>query len=155
MARLSKLFESDRTELETPLEFFAPLHREFGFTLDVAADASNAKCRRFLSKEDDGLSQPWSGVCWMNPPYGSSVPVWLSKAVRERERGVTTVALIPARTNTEWFHEICFRHGEVRFVRGRPKFVGHKHGLPWPLALVIFRGVIVAPPTLDYDPIND
>jgi site-specific DNA-methyltransferase (adenine-specific) len=138
VARLTKLFKSDSTEWETPGSIFDPLNKEFNFTLDVAASAQNAKCRDFLTKDDDGLSVPWSGVCWCNPPYGRGMKDWLWKAAVEMARGATTVALIPARTNTEWFHEICFRLGEVRFVRGRHKFGDSKHGLPWPLAVVIF-----------------
>ncbi len=141
MARLDKLFESEKTEWETPQGLFDQYAKEFGFTLDVAASSENTKCKDFFSKEDNGLVQDWSGVCWCNPPYGKGMTDWLLKAKDEVFRGVTTVCLIPARTNTNWFHDICFAHGEVRFLRGRPKFVGHKHGLPWPLCVVIFGGL--------------
>lgn len=75
----------------------------------------------------------------MNPPYGRNLPQWLEKAIHESYRGVTTVCLIPARTNTIWFHELCFEQAEVRFVLGRPKFNAAEHGLPYPLAIVIYR----------------
>lgn len=140
MATFSKKFASASVEWTTPTELFAKLDVEFGFTLDVAATAENAKCSKYFTKEIDGLLQTWSGVCWMNPPYGRGMSDWLLKAILEaRDNGVTTVALIPARTNTGWWHDLCVKFGEIRFVRGRPKFGGSKHGLPQPLAIVIFR----------------
>jgi phage N-6-adenine-methyltransferase len=139
MAVFGGKFASATVEWPTPPEIFDPLHAEFGFTMDVAATAENAKCPIFYTRDDDGLKQSWRGTCWMNPPYGKDVPKWLAKAVKETERAVTTVALIPARTNTNWFHDICLARGEVRFVRGRPKFGGAEHGLPQPLAIVVFR----------------
>lgn len=132
-------FGSKSVEWETPDSVFGPLDDEFHFTLDVAASASNAKCRRFFDVGIDGLQQDWDGVCWMNPPYGRDVPRWLQKAIRESQRGVTTVCLIPARTNTAWFHDLCFKQGEVRFVKGRPRFGDADHGLPFPLAVVVYR----------------
>lgn len=141
MARLSKQFESASVEWTTPAEIFDPLNKEFGFTLDVAATAENTKCNQFYNKETDGLNSPWSGICWMNPPYGRGLGKWMHKAAKERENGVTTVCLIPARTNTNWFHDICLKYGEVRFIRGRPKFGGADKGLPWPLVIIIFRSI--------------
>lgn len=132
-------FASESVEWATPDNVFAPLDAEFHFTCDVAASDANAKTERYFTKENDGLSQDWSGVCWMNPPYGRDLPQWLKKAIDESYRGVTTVCLIPARTNTAWFHELCFAKGEVRFVLGRPKFNDAEHGLPYPLAVVIYR----------------
>ena len=132
-------FQSKSVEWATPDNVFGPLNDEFRFTLDVAACDSNAKCERYFTKEIDALTQDWDGVCWMNPPYGRDVPKWLQKAIDESMRGVTTVCLIPARTNTGWFHDLCFKQGEVRFVKGRPKFGDADHGLPFPLAVVIYR----------------
>ena len=132
-------FQSKSVEWATPSGLFDGLHAEFGFTLDVAASSGNAKCERYFTADQDALRQDWDGVCWMNPPYGRDVPRWLEKAIAESKRGVTTVCLIPARTNTGWFHELCFGQGEVRFVRGRPKFGDADHGLPFPLAVVIYR----------------
>jgi phage N-6-adenine-methyltransferase len=132
-------FHSKSTEWETPNELYHALDQEFHFTLDVAASPQNTKCNRFLSKETDALTQDWNGTCWMNPPYGRDVPKWLQKAIHESRRGVTTVCLIPARTNTAWFHELCFQQAEVRFIKGRPKFGDADHGLPFPLAVVIYR----------------
>ena len=136
MARFETQFESSERDWETPPEIFAPLHKEFGFTLDVCASEDNAKCHRYFTKKDDGLSQWWDGVCWMNPPFGQKKD-WTKKAYYEGQRGITVVCLLPARTNTEWWHDYCMK-GEVRFIRGRPKFKGAEHGLPQPLAIVVF-----------------
>lgn len=139
MADFDTRFKSNTVEWATPPEVYDPLNREFGFTLDVAATSENAKCPRYYTRKDDGLAQPWDGVCWMNPPYGKDVPKWLARALEESKRGVTTVCLIPARTNTKWFHDLCLSVAEVRFVKGRPKFGDADHGLPLPLAVVVYR----------------
>lgn len=140
MARLEKQFESATVEWSTPDSIFEPLNHEFNFTLDVAANEKNSKCEKFISKEQDGLIQSWSGNCWMNPPYGRGLSNWMKKAVQEQKNGVTTVCLIPARTNTNWFHDVVIPHAEIRFVRGRPKFGNADQGLPWPLLILIFKG---------------
>lgn len=143
MARLEKQFESATVEWPTPDSLWKPLHDEFAFTLDVAANAENAKCHRFFTQEMDGLSQSWSGVCWMNPPYGRELAKWIKKAHDAMTEGVTTVCLIPSRTNTGWWHDYVMK-GEVRFVRGRPKFGNANQGLPWPLAIVVFRSALTS-----------
>ena len=140
MARFEKKFESATVEWPTPQELFDELNAEFGFTTDVAATNDNAKCAHYYTQEQDGLKQDWRGGVWMNPPYGRAMVEWLKKAIRETWNETTTVCLIPARTNTAWWHDLCQKYGEVRFVRGRPKFGGADHGLPQPLAIVVFRG---------------
>lgn len=138
MALFKTKFESKRQDWETPDSIFKPLDEEFNFDIDVCADAKNAKCKRFFSLSDDGLSRQWEGACWMNPPFGSQGK-WVEKAFVESMRnGTTVVCLLPARTNTNWWHKYCML-GEIRFIKGRPKFKGAKHGLPQPLAIVIFR----------------
>ena len=136
---LKSRFDSKSVEYETPNALFQALHAEFGFTIDVAASTANYKCPIYWTKEDDALSKDWTGTCWCNPPYGRDLPKWIKKARQAALNGqATTVMLIPARTNTAWWHDECMK-GEVRFIRGRPKFNNGKHGLPFPLALVIFR----------------
>jgi site-specific DNA-methyltransferase (adenine-specific) len=146
MGKFANKFESAKQDWETPIEFFSPINEEFNFTLDAAASAENAKVSFFFSEEEDGLSQSWGRhTVWLNPPYGAKkkpISAWVSKAYKESLSGATSVILIPARTNTNWFHDICLAHAEIRFIRGRPKFGDAKHGLPQPLCLVIFR-----PPT--------
>ena len=140
MARLTKQFESATVEWNTPDSIYDPLNKEFGFNLDVCATSENTKCGRFYTKEDNGLLQSWFGICWMNPPYGRELAKWIYKAAKEQKNGVTTVALIPARTNTGWWHDIIMPKAEIRFIRGRPKFGNAKEGLPWPMAVVVFYG---------------
>ncbi len=140
MAFLQTKFGSESQEWETPDEIFIPLLAEFGIERDVCATMINAKVTRFWNKEINALKQEWRGVCWMNPPFRDLVK-WVKKAFSESQRnGATVVCLIPARTNTEWWHNYVMK-GEIRFIRGRPKFKGCKHGLPQPLAIVIFHGV--------------
>lgn len=67
-------------EWETPQDFFEKLNEEYHFELDVCATADNAKCERYFTKEQDGLKQEWKGCCWMNPPYGKEIGVWMRKA---------------------------------------------------------------------------
>ena len=132
-------FSAIRTDWETPADLFQPLHDEFGFTLDCAASAVNAKVARYFTEEQDALSLSWGReVCWVNPPY-SNVGAWVKKAFDAACEGATIVMLLPARTNTNWFHDICVPNAEIRFVRGRPKFSGGSQGLPQPLCLAIFR----------------
>lgn len=140
MARfLKSRFDSVSIEYETPQDLFDKYDAEFHFDIDLAANSENTKCVKFYSKEDNSLSKSWEGVCWLNPPYGRELPKWIAKAYHSAKVGkATVVMLIPARTNTAWWHDICMK-GEIRFIRGRPKFNGGKHGLPFPLAIVIFK----------------
>jgi phage N-6-adenine-methyltransferase len=127
-------------EWETPWDFFAKYDAEFGFTIDVCATPDKAKCPRFYTPEQDGLSQDWSGeVCWMNPPYGPAIPAWMKKAYESSLNGATVVCLVPSRTDTRWWHDYAEK-GERRFVKGRLKFGGSKNSAPFPSAVVIFRG---------------
>lgn len=143
MADFSQRFESRKQDWTTPRDLFDTLNAEFGFTLDAAASAENALAPIFFTAETDGLSQDWGqNTVWLNPPYGETpggLSAWVKKAAAEAEKGATVVMLIPARTNTVWFHDYCLRQGEVRFIKGRPKFGGAVHGLPQPLCIVIFR----------------
>lgn len=143
MARFKGKFESAKQEWSTPDSLFMPLDDEFKFTLDAAADSENTRCKKYFNKKQDGLNRSWGkNIVWLNPPYGAKthkISDWVKKSYSESLGGATVVMLIPARTNTEWFHKYCLAYAEVRFIRGRPKFGGAKHGLPQPLCLVIFR----------------
>lgn len=136
MAQFKTKFESKRQDWETPDELFQPLNKEFGFTLDVCATPENSKCPQFFTIADNALVKDWRGVCWMNPPFGEQGK-WVRKAYQSALEGATVVCLLPSRTNTNWWHDYCMK-GEVRFVRGRPKFKGAEHGLPQPLSIVVF-----------------
>ena len=124
---------------ETPPELFAELDAEFHFTTDVAALPHNAKCPRFFTPGQDGLKQRWEGVCWMNPPYGSALRKWVRKARESAEDGATVVCLLPARTDSAWWHDYVLPHAELRYIRGRLKFNGSGNSAPFPSAVVIFR----------------
>ena len=109
---------SHNTTWETPQAFYDVLHGEFNFTVDVCALSHNAKCKRYFTPMEDGLKQDWTGhTFWMNPPYGrgQNVYVWVKKAF-ESGNGV---CLLPASTDTKWFHEFCMRATEIRFIKDR------------------------------------
>lgn len=133
------LFSSNTGVWETPQGFFDVLDSEFHFTLGACALPSNAKCARYYTPEQDGLSQPWDGVVWCNPPYGRDVALWIQKAARSSHGGATVVMLLPARTDTAWFHDYIYHRAEVRFVRGRLRFGVARSGAPFPSMVVVFR----------------
>lgn len=131
----SNRFRSNNQNGETPDDLFSLLDSEFHFTRDVCASLENSKCTEFWSEENSCLDKTWDGVNWMNPPF-KNMKKFIQKAFEQRHNAVT-VCLIPARTNTKWWHEYCMK-GEVLFICGRLKFKGYVHGLPQPLALVVF-----------------
>jgi phage N-6-adenine-methyltransferase len=133
-------FSSKSDNWATPQDFYDSLNAEFGLTVDVCASADNAKCETYFTKEQDGLKQIWTGVVWCNPPYGREIGKWIKKAYQTAARGHTVVMLIPARTDTAYWHDYVV-YGEVRFIRGRLKFGGHKNSAPFPSAVVIFRNL--------------
>ena len=138
-------YSSATPEWSTPQDFFDRLNAEFNFTLDVCATAENAKCAQYIDREANGLNWGWgSNVCWMNPPYGREIGGWVAKASSEAQQGAVVVALLPARTDTRWWHEHIEPRRQadpscVRFVRGRLKFGGSRNSAPFPSAVVIFR----------------
>lgn len=135
----TELMFSSKTDLwETPQDLFDKLNNEFHFTLDVCATPENAKCDSFYTKEQDGLSQPWKGVVWCNPPYGKQIGSWVRRGFFASLSGNTVVMLLPARTDTRWFHEYIYGKAEIRFIRGRLKFGGSKNSAPFPSMVVVF-----------------
>jgi phage N-6-adenine-methyltransferase len=131
-------FSSKSDNWATPQATFDELNREFAFDLDVCADADNAKCSKYFDKQTDGLTQEWSGTCWMNPPYGREIKAWMSKAYHSAKSGATVVCLVPARTDTAWWHDYAMQAREIRYIRGRLKFGNSKNAAPFPSAVVIF-----------------
>lgn len=133
------LFSTKSHDWETPQHIFVGLDAEFGFDLDVCATPNNAKCSDYFSLKDDGLRQDWGQrICWMNPPYGREIAAWMRKAFESSLAGATVVCLVPARTDTAWWHRYA-THGEVRYLRGRLKFGEATSGAPFPSAIVVFR----------------
>lgn len=146
-------------EWATPPDLFAALDREFHFDVDAAATADNALCEVYWDQHADALVQPWATyhvpfgpatfdhpIVYCNPPYSRCLE-FLSKAAQEASRGATVVCLVPARTDTRWFHALVWdadRHQprpgvEVRFVKGRLRFGGSTNGAPFPSLIVVFR----------------
>lgn len=133
------MMSSKTVEWSTPQGFFDKLNAELGpFDLDPCAVAENAKCAKFYTKAENGLSQPWSGRVFMNPPYGREIGKWIKKAWESSRGGAFVVCLIPARTDTAYWHDFVMK-GEVRFVRGRLYFGNGMGPAPFPSAVVIFR----------------
>jgi len=139
MNNTTNIHFSSKTDLHaTPQDFFDNLHREFNFNLDVCATKDNAKCATYFTKDDDGLAQIWTGNVWMNPPYGREIKRWMKKANDSAKAGALVVCLVPARTDTNWWHEYAIHH-EVRFIRGRLKFGNAKNSAPFPSAVIVMR----------------
>lgn len=142
------LFSSDNPCWGTPQELFRALDGEFHFGLDAAATASNAKCSSFFSPEVDGLAQNWdvgAGV-FCNPPYGREIGRWVQKAYQEFQGGVEPIVLLlPARTDTRWFHDFIYGKAELRFLRGRVRFTDESgrpgEPAPFPSMIAIYRRV--------------
>jgi phage N-6-adenine-methyltransferase len=134
---------STNYEWETPEAIYKPLEKEFDITFDVCATHANRKTQRFFDKQANGLIREWGPnekVVWMNPPFGSEIGKWVRKAYDEAKKGVTTVALLPARTDTSWFHNYILDKHEIRFLKGRIKFKDAKSSAPFPSMIVIFKG---------------
>ncbi len=132
-------FSSKTQEWSTPQDFFNIWNEKFQFTLDPCSTHENAKCPKHYTKEDDGLSQDWGNErVWMNPPYGREIGLWMRKAYESSCAGALVVCLVPARTDTHWWHDWAMK-GDVVFVRGRLKFGGQTNSAPFPSALVIFK----------------
>lgn len=134
---------SSKTEMwETPQDLFDKLNEEFHFTLDVCATPENAKCENFYTPEQDGLMQPWKGIIWCNPPYGREIGSWVRRAMLSSIGDSVVVMLLPARTDTRWFHDYIYKRKrvEIRFLRGRLKFGNSKTNAPFPSMICVFRG---------------
>lgn len=130
-------FSSATDEWATPAAFFDKVAAEFGpFDVDACATPENAKCPRYFTKADDGLAQEWHGRVWMNPPYGREIGAWMRKAYESAQAGAVVACLVPARTDTAWWHDYAAK-GRVRFIRGRLKFGNAKNSAPFPSALVV------------------
>ena len=139
---LKTMFSSKTPEWGTPQAFFDKLNEKYNFTLDPCGNESNHKCAKYFSVEEDGLRQDWGGhKVFMNPPYGRVIKEWIRKACEESlKRNTTVVCLIPARTDTKYWHEYCREYAkEIHFVKGRLKFEGNSNNsAPFPSAVVVF-----------------
>lgn len=137
---LSVRFSSASAEWATPKWLFEILNKEFGFTLEVCSAHENAKCRRHFTCAENGLKMSWVGeVCWMNPPYGSTIKYWMVNAYDASSHfGATVVCLVPSRSDTAWWHHFAMKH-EIRLLKGRLKFGDGTGSAPFPSAIVVMR----------------
>ena len=137
------MFSPKTGQWATPQEFFDKLDWRFGpFDLDPCADANNAKCTKFFTEEDNGLSHSWEGhTTFINPPYGRGIEKWIKKAFNEsRKENTKVVMLIPARTDTKYWHQYVMKADEIHFVKGRLKFGDSQNSAPFPSAVIVFDG---------------
>lgn len=133
-------YSSNSNEWTTPENLYSYLDSIYNFTLDPCSDGKNAKCDKYFTIEDDGLIQDWSNdVVFMNPPYGRGIKDWIKKAYEESVKGATVVCLIPARTDTQYWHEYCMKSSSITLIKGRVKFGDGKNSAPFPSALVEFN----------------
>ncbi len=139
MKKINKgLYSSKRKDWATPWELFNRLDKKYQFSLDVCASAGNAKVPQYFDKIINGLKQDWGGHrCWMNPPYGPEIMAWVKKA--SESGAVVVVGLLPARTDTRWFHNYVYGKAEIIFIKGRIKFVGAENSAPFPSMIAIWR----------------
>lgn len=136
------MFSSKTNEWDTPQDFYDKLNQEFCFDLDPCSTHSNAKTQMHYTQEEDGLKQDWGGhTVFMNPPYGRDISRWIQKAYEESLKPNTTVVcLIPARTDTSYWHDYIFgKANDIRFIRGRLKFGNSKNAAPFPSAVVVYK----------------
>ena len=136
------IFSSATNEWATPQWLFDKYNEQYKFTLDPCATKENAKCAKFYTQNDDGLLQDWGGeIVFCNPPYGKEIRKWVEKAYRESLKPNTIVVmLIPARTDTKYWHEWIFPYAyHIEFLKGRLRFGGANNNAPFPSAVVIFR----------------
>ena len=135
------MFSSKTDNWATPQDFYNELNKRFNFELDPCADVENHKCPIYYIKEQDGLQQDWSKYrTYVNPPYGREIGKWVEKAYKtNKEHGNLIVMLLPARTDTQWFHNFVYGKAELEFIKGRLKFGNSKNSAPFPSMLVIYR----------------
>jgi phage N-6-adenine-methyltransferase len=149
-------YNGNGREWETPPELFKLLDDEFHFTLDPCATDLNAKCRRYFTEKDNGLTQPWRRAgtrpnVFMNPPYGREIAAWTRKARGEAEFGALVVGLLPASTDLAWWHEDVVGHAEVRYIRGRVRFLT---GGPYRASGFFASVIVIWPPQLPDCPVG-
>jgi len=141
MALQKAMVSSKSNEWSTPHTLFDRLNVEFGFTLDPCANNGNAKCKKYYTKRENGLSKDWSkDIVFMNPPYGGHTGDWIKKAYTESLKGATVVCLIVSSTDRSYWHDYIFPYAtEIRYIKGRIKFGGMQTTAPFASAIIIFK----------------
>lgn len=145
--RMQVHYSSARGDWGTPQAFFDALNDEFSFTLDAAASRGNAKCKTYVDEKANAFLRNWStyggkgrkhSAVYLNPPYGRKIARWIEYALSQsRKHKITVVLLLPARTDTRWFHDFCIQ-GEVRLLKGRLHFDDGAEAAPFPNMVVVF-----------------
>lgn len=157
--KLKVHFSSVTDQWATPQAFFNEMNAKYGpFNLDVCASDENAKCDNYFVEADNGLAQSWivydgwpkhgdayPAKCWMNPPYGREIGKWVKKAYEESQKGCLVVALLPARTDTKYFHNFIYKKPGVTidFIKGRLKFGNATNSAPFPSMVVVFNPTVI------------
>jgi site-specific DNA-methyltransferase (adenine-specific) len=133
------LYSSATDEWPTPRDFFARLDRRYRFTLDPCATPDNAVCPLYFTREQDGLKQDWgTHRVFCNAPYGRQLGAWVRKCFEASQAGALVVALLPARTDTRWFHDWIHGRARVEFIRGRLRFGTAGASAPFPSMLAVY-----------------
>lgn len=148
------LFSSTASEYGTPPEVFNPVCGALGLNFDAAASHENHKLPHYATVDgtykhyfttpsrttgNDGLEAPWKGLrVWLNPPYGRGIDAWVRKAAQERLRAQVVAVLLPARTDTDWFHRWVAPYAEVTFLMGRIRFEGTPSSAPFPSIIAVY-----------------
>jgi phage N-6-adenine-methyltransferase len=150
---LDVMFSQKKTDWETPEDLFAHLDNLFDIGLDACATPENAKCKKYYTETQNSLEQSWSvgahQAVFCNPPYGRGLDKWLRKGQEEIAAGhcPRVVFLLPARTDTRWFHDYVwdsFSHHprtgvELQFINGRLRFENAESSAPFPSIIVVMR----------------
>jgi phage N-6-adenine-methyltransferase len=137
------MFSSGNTEWATPTKLYEHLDRVFKFDLDPAATHDNHKCEAYYTADDDGLSQDWVGRVYLNPPYGSGIiGPWIHKAYEESKRPACqfVVILLPARTDTAYWHDYIMTASDIWFIKRRLHFSGAERPAPFPSVVALLSG---------------
>ena len=131
MTDCNVLFSSQKQNWRTPERFYKELDQEFHFDFDPCP----------ANPTFNGLQIPWKDRNFVNPPY-RDVAKWIKKGVGETKLGKLVVFLVAARTDAPWFHEYVLPYAkEIRFIKGRLRFSGHKGPAPFPSMIIVFNGV--------------
>ncbi|MCP4988535.1 MAG: phage N-6-adenine-methyltransferase [Colwellia sp.] len=140
------MFSSKEEKWQTPQSLFDKLNEEFNFTLDPCCQHDSAKCEKYYTPVEDGLSQSWeSETVFVNPPYGRELRKWVEKCYNEgQQENTKVVMLIPSRTDTTYFHDFIYHKSEIRFIRGRIKFINpttklEGNSAPFGSMVVVFK----------------
>ncbi len=144
---------NSKSDWATPWPLFNLLDREFRFTLDAAASEINHKCERYLSWLENALDADiFDETVFVNPPYGAGLARWIEAFGRWARNGCTVVALLPANTDTAWWHLLWLSCDEIRFLYRRVQFVGGGNSNTGGSAVVVWRPRVAGYDRIHYGP---